>query len=137
MSTDTLRIGFIGAGGICRSRHLPGLAGLDGVEVVVVCNRSRESSERVARDFGIAEVDDDWQRVIARDDPDIIPHRLADCMALAKPSGLGALAEQPIEGDDGDAQHGGDPARIDAGRCPGPGQRGQGMVPSEVFHLFT
>ena len=72
MSTDTLRIGFIGAGGICRSRHLPGLAALDGVEVVVVCNRSRESSERVARDFGVSEVDTDWQRVMARDDLDII-----------------------------------------------------------------
>ena len=72
MSTDTLRIGFIGAGGICRSRHLPGLAGIDGVEVVVVCNRSRESSERVARDFGIPEVDTDWQRVLAREDLDII-----------------------------------------------------------------
>lgn len=72
MSTDSLRIGFIGAGGICRSRHLPGLAALDGVEVVVVCNRSTESSERVAADFGIPEVDTDWQRVIARDDLDII-----------------------------------------------------------------
>ena len=72
MSTDTLRIGFIGAGGICRSRHLPGLAALNGVEVVVVCNRSTESSERVAGDFGIPEVDTDWQRVIARDDLDII-----------------------------------------------------------------
>ena len=72
MSTDSLRIGFIGAGGICRSRHLPGLAAIDGVEVVVVCNRSTESSERVAGDFGIPEVDTDWQRVIARDDLDII-----------------------------------------------------------------
>ena len=72
MSTDTLRIGFIGAGGICRSRHLPGLAALDGVEVVVVCNRSRESSERVARDFGIAQVEEDWQRLIAREDLDAI-----------------------------------------------------------------
>ena len=72
MSTDTLRIGFIGAGGICRSRHLPGLAPIDGVEVVVVCNRSRESSERVARDFGIAQVEDDWQRLIARSDLDAI-----------------------------------------------------------------
>ena len=72
MSTDSLRIGFIGAGGICRSRHLPGLAAIDDVEVVVVCNRSTESSERVAGDFGIPEVDTDWQRVIARDDLDII-----------------------------------------------------------------
>lgn len=72
MSTDSLRIGFIGAGGICRSRHLPGLAAIDGVEVVVVCNRSTESSERVAGDFGIPEVDTDWERVIARDDLDII-----------------------------------------------------------------
>ena len=72
MSTDTLRIGFIGAGGICRSRHLPGLAAIDNVEVAVVSNRSRESSERVAREFGIPEIEEDWHQVIAREDLDII-----------------------------------------------------------------
>ena len=69
---STLRIGFIGAGGICRSRHLPGLAAIDDVEVVVVCNRSTESSERVAQEFGIAEIEQDWERLVAREDLDAV-----------------------------------------------------------------
>jgi predicted dehydrogenase len=69
---QTIRIGFIGAGGICRSRHVPGLQKIDGVELVTVCNRSRESSERAAEEFGIGGIDDSWQAVIARDDLDAI-----------------------------------------------------------------
>ncbi|NKB66088.1 MAG: hypothetical protein GKR89_03415 [Candidatus Latescibacteria bacterium] len=72
MSTDNLRIGFIGAGAICRLKHLPGLAALDGVEVAAVSNRSRASAESVARDFGIAEIEDDWRQLIARDDLDAV-----------------------------------------------------------------
>ena len=67
-----IRVGFIGAGGICRSRHLPGLAKIAGAEVVAVCNRSRTSGEAVARDFGIPEVMDDRRKLIARDDLDAI-----------------------------------------------------------------
>jgi predicted dehydrogenase len=70
--TDRLRIGFIGAGGIARSRHLPNLALINGVEVVAVCNRSQESGQRVAEQFGIPEVMDDWQAMVAREDLDAI-----------------------------------------------------------------
>src|SRR5687767_1407682 len=42
---DTLNIGIIGAGGIVKTRHLPGLRKIPGVEVVAVCNRTRESGE--------------------------------------------------------------------------------------------
>ena len=33
-NTKPVRIGFIGAGGICRQRHLPGLNALDDLELV-------------------------------------------------------------------------------------------------------
>jgi len=33
-----LRIGIVGAGGIVRQRHLPGLQALPNVQVVAVCN---------------------------------------------------------------------------------------------------
>src|SRR5690606_29575499 len=51
MSTTVspLRMGFIGAGGNTRSRHLPGFAALSGVELVAVANRTTASSEAVAR----------------------------------------------------------------------------------------
>ena len=67
-ANNIIRIGFVGAGSICRSRHLPGLQALENVEVVAVCNRSRESSRKVAEVFHIPEVMDDWRELVARDD---------------------------------------------------------------------
>ncbi|NIA20776.1 MAG: Gfo/Idh/MocA family oxidoreductase [Anaerolineaceae bacterium] len=55
MSSDSLqrvRIGIVGAGGIVRHRHLPGLKKIPGVEVVAVVNRSEESGRRVAEEWG-------------------------------------------------------------------------------------
>ena len=72
MSSDPVRIGFIGAGAICRLKHLPGLAPIDDAEVVAVCNRSHASSQAIASEFGIPEIEDDWQRLVARDDLDAI-----------------------------------------------------------------
>src|SRR5919202_3337994 len=68
MDTGTLRIGIIGAGGIVKSRHLPALRQIEGVEVVAVCNRSRESGEAVAREWSIPEVLTDWRELVARPD---------------------------------------------------------------------
>ena len=69
---DTVRVGVIGAGGICRSRHLPGLAEIAGVEVVAVANRSTESGRKVADDFGIRHVAAGWRELLARDDVDAV-----------------------------------------------------------------
>jgi predicted dehydrogenase len=62
---NTLRIGIAGAGGIARQRHLPGFAKIDGVEVVSIANRSRASAERVAHEFGIPRVHDNWRGLVA------------------------------------------------------------------------
>ena len=67
-----LRIGFIGAGGIAHTRHLPGLRKLPGVTVAAVCNRSRESGEAVAREWGIPEVLTEWRDLLAREDLDAV-----------------------------------------------------------------
>ncbi|MCC6581656.1 MAG: Gfo/Idh/MocA family oxidoreductase [Phycisphaeraceae bacterium] len=69
---DPVRVGFIGAGGICRDRHLPGLAKLPGVQVTAVSNRTRASAEKVAATFGIPQVEDDWRRLIDRPDIDAV-----------------------------------------------------------------
>jgi predicted dehydrogenase len=72
MSKEPLRIGLIGGGAIVRHRHMPGLAAIDGVEVVAVCNRRPESSEKFARDYHIPNIERDWRGVVDRDDVDII-----------------------------------------------------------------
>jgi len=64
-----VRIGLIGAGANTRLKHIPGFRTIDGVELTGVVNRSRESSEAVAAEFGIPKVYDTWQQLIA--DPEI------------------------------------------------------------------
>ena len=53
MSSEPIRVGIVGAGTNTRDRHIPGLQAIEGVEIVSVCNRSAESSNRAAGQFGI------------------------------------------------------------------------------------
>lgn len=69
---DRVRIAFLGAGGICRTRHLPNLLKIDGVEVITVCNRSRKSAEKVAEEFKLPGVDTDWEAVVQRKEVDAV-----------------------------------------------------------------
>jgi predicted dehydrogenase len=71
-STKVLRVGIIGAGANTRSRHIPGFQAIDGVEVVAVCNRSTESGQRVADQFGIARVTVKAADIIEANDIDAI-----------------------------------------------------------------
>ena len=68
-----VRIGIIGAGGIFRSRHFPGLAKIDEAEVVVICNRSIKSGQKIASEFGLSpDFTTDPQALIDRDDVDAV-----------------------------------------------------------------
>jgi predicted dehydrogenase len=67
-----LRIGMVGAGGIVRKRHLPGLLALPNVQIVAVCNSRVESAQKIADEFGIPEVVSDWAELLDRPDLDII-----------------------------------------------------------------
>jgi predicted dehydrogenase len=64
-----MRIGIIGAGQIARSRHLPGFLALPGVQIVGVCNLHRESSVKIAREFDIPRIFENWGHLV--DDPEI------------------------------------------------------------------
>ena len=67
-----LRVGFVGLGGIARERHVPGLWRVPDVKIVAVANRTRESSQRAAAEFGIPVVCDSWEELVARDDLDAV-----------------------------------------------------------------
>ena len=62
--SNRIRIGLIGAGNNTRAKHLPGFQAIPGVEVAAVCNRSKESGEKVAREFGIPLVCENWKEII-------------------------------------------------------------------------
>ena len=72
MADGALRIGFVGAGGIVRQRHVPGLREVPDVEFVGVVNSTRESSERAAREFGIRRVYDSWRELVGSDEVDVV-----------------------------------------------------------------
>ena len=72
MADDTIRIGHVGAGANTRLRHIPGFAEIEGVENVSVANRSRESSQRVADEFGLSTIYDSWEDLIDADDTNAI-----------------------------------------------------------------
>lgn len=62
---ETIRVGVIGAGANTRLHHIPKLQAISGVEIVGVCNRSPESSQRVADEFGIPTIYNTWTEAIA------------------------------------------------------------------------
>ena len=72
MDNQTIRVGFVGAGNNTRARHIPGFRAQPGVELVAVANRTKESGERVAREFGIARVYEDWRDVVSAGDVDAV-----------------------------------------------------------------
>jgi predicted dehydrogenase len=67
-----VRIGVIGAGGNTRTRHIPGFKAIPGVEVVAVCNRTLASGEKVAKEFGIPKVTDNWKEIVEAPNIDAI-----------------------------------------------------------------
>jgi predicted dehydrogenase len=62
---EKIRVGIVGAGGIVGAVHIPGLRKMPNVEIVAVANRSLESSERAAKEFGIPRAYADWETLIA------------------------------------------------------------------------
>ena len=69
---ETVRVGFIGAGGFSRSRLIPNLKQIPGVELVAVANSTPESSARVASEFGFQRAAADWRAVVEAPDVDAI-----------------------------------------------------------------
>lgn len=71
-TTPKIRVGIVGAGANTQKRHIPGLRAVAGVEIVRVCNRTDESSKRVADAFGVPSWTTDWREVTDADDTDAV-----------------------------------------------------------------
>ena len=91
MTSDAVRVGLIGAGLNTRDRHIPGFEKVAGVEIVAVANRSRESGRRVADQFNIPQVYDDWRELLEDNSIDAVcigtwpyMHRTLTLAALEK-----------------------------------------------------
>ncbi|HML97396.1 MAG TPA: Gfo/Idh/MocA family oxidoreductase [Tepidiformaceae bacterium] len=93
-----LRIGLIGAGANTRQMHIPGFRKLAGVEIAGVVNRSRESSRRVADEFGIPRVFDSAEALCADPGIDAVcigtwPYMHRDYTIMALEAGKHVLCE--------------------------------------------
>ncbi|MFV0415487.1 MAG: Gfo/Idh/MocA family protein [Chthoniobacterales bacterium] len=73
-SSPPLRIGIIGAGGIVRSRHLPGLRKISGIKISAVANSTLASAEKFIAEESLSEARAyaDWREIIDLPDVDII-----------------------------------------------------------------
>src|SRR3954451_24582037 len=72
-SGSKLRIGIVGAGGIVKTRHLPGLKKHPDVDIVAVSNSTYESAEKFCRDnVPQATPITNWPDLVATPDIDIL-----------------------------------------------------------------
>lgn len=97
-------IGFIGAGGNTKLRHLPGFAGIQGVRLISVANRSEESSRAVADEFGIEKVALEWRAVVDNPEVDAVcigtwPYMHAQITIAALEAGKHVLTEARMAAD--------------------------------------
>ena len=72
MADTKIRVGFVGAGKNTRLHHIPKLKAQPGVELTAVANRSKESGDKVAKEFGIGRVHADWREVVTAKDVDAV-----------------------------------------------------------------
>jgi predicted dehydrogenase len=105
-------MGFIGAGANTASRHLPGFAATGKVEFVSVANRSLASSEKAAREFGIARAAASPEEVIADPEVNAIcigtwPYRHREYTVAALEAGKHVICEARMAGtlEDARAMH--------------------------------
>ena len=109
MVVEPIRVGLIGAGDNTRVRHIPGFRAIDGVQLVAVCNRSAESGQRVADEFGIERVATDPRQIFDDDSIDAVcigtwPYRHREYTLCALEAGKHVLCEARMAMDAGQSR---------------------------------
>lgn len=104
-----LRIGLIGAGANTASQHIPGFRRSPDVEVSGVANRSLESSQRIASEFGIPRTFDSPEALCASPDIDAVcigtwPYKHRDYTMMALEAGKHVLCEARMARDLSEAE---------------------------------
>lgn len=98
--SDKLRVAVIGAGRWANTAHLPGFQRSPLCDLVMICDLDRELAEARARTFAIPEVVTDYERVLAREDVDVVDivtrgdHE--DLVFAALKAGKHCLVEKPV-----------------------------------------
>ncbi|HCG63000.1 MAG: gfo/Idh/MocA family oxidoreductase [Spirochaetae bacterium HGW-Spirochaetae-4] len=103
---EKLRVGVIGAGRWCQRAHLPGYAGSPLCDIVAISDLHEDLAKDAASKFSIPDVYTDYQRMLEREDIDVIDvvtragdqfdnsHELLTFQALE--AGKHVLVEKPV-----------------------------------------
>ena len=97
---EIIRIGIIGAG-FARMTQIPAFKACEGARITAITSAHREHAAKVAREFGIEHVANDWRELVKRDDVDlvsIVTPVVTHCeMTLAAlEQGKAVLCEKPM-----------------------------------------
>ncbi|SVC83048.1 uncharacterized protein METZ01_LOCUS335902, partial [marine metagenome] len=108
MSPKMISVGVIGAGANTKLLHIPNLQAIKGVEVVAVANRTLQSSRKVAKNFGIPTVFENWEDIIFHDSIDAVcigtwPYMHAPMTIAALEAGKHVLCEARMALNSGEA----------------------------------
>ena len=95
-----LKIGIIGAGGICTHAHMPAYAKMDNVEIVAICDIRIEKARKLAEMYHVSQVFENYMDVINLPGLDAVdictPNYLHSVIAIAAlEQGLHVFCEKP------------------------------------------
>jgi predicted dehydrogenase len=101
LSTDELRLGLIGLGGVCDAVHYPGFSRIPGVDIVGICDANAELLAQRRQEWGIEAAYGDVDEFLSAVKPDAVAiatpnvyHR--DLIFKVLEAGCHVLCEKPL-----------------------------------------
>lgn len=96
----TIGIGIVGAG-FARTTQIPGFKNCKDARIVAIASGHRANAEKVAAEFGIEHVANDWQELVRRDDVHLVsvvtpPATHVEITLAALAQGKAVLCEKPM-----------------------------------------
>lgn len=97
---DTVRVGFVGAGGLANTVHYPSLAAMPDVAIVGIAELDNELLQTTADAYDVAGRYDDYRELVAQEKPDAVyvimpPHHMHDIVVDMLELDVHVFVEKP------------------------------------------
>ncbi len=97
---ETVRVGFVGTGGIATHKHMPALQEIEGVEMVAMCDAVEARAQEAAAAFG-GQAFADHRKMFDKVEMDALyvclpPYAHTDAELIAARKGIHLFAEKPV-----------------------------------------